>query len=669
MSYDAIRHIFLKEIRAWRYRFWWLPIAGALVVIVPMAFSSPPSLPTPQQLQQQQWRWQQIIFSTIPAAPFAGVVLCFGLGTMLLALWMGRTLRWSEVHDDTIIDLALSPLTALEVAAGQVLAAWVVTTVALAGAAPVFVFYGTMAGRTAADMLPALLVLLMCPLFAAAVGYGMMWWKRLALEAMHGRSFRRFLLWFVPLLAAMCVGLGWPLADPAIRSAASTPQPDPMLRLAIVFVSLVWGLPLLCAVWLAIIGADALRRRVLRLRGHPLRWKVALLLLGLFVISSVRMETGRLAFHGFIPVSMFWNRLATDWSSWLNRFSNTPMLSLWWGLLSFVFGLAPLGASCALGGQWGSTQTTNMVDPFVQPSLAVGLGYWAAVGMTSFVFATRDLAWTMKNSWAIGALQNPARAALLAPEAARAPHRREFLYPFITRNPVYDLCLARSMGTRSALVVVFGFVVLGSAAWLAYDYSAWATAPFEQWRFEAQFSLPFMVALLLSSCCGLGCGLTIARLKRQQQWSALLPTPLPFRALLVGVCLPRWVDGLTLTVLLYSVNSIGLPLRMLRELEMLWATPLAMITVLLVCTATSLFGSAFTKSPAKTGFLGVLLAILLCIGFGMLLSWVEQRFFPMHEGPRSRWENWTPMIVAFIALALASVTLTGLACRRLRWDR
>lgn len=157
-------------------------------------------------------------------------------------------------------------------------------------------------------------------------------------------------------------------------------------------------------------------------------------------------------------------------------------------------------------------------------------------------------------------------------------------------------------------------------------------------------------------------------MKRQQQWSALLPTPLRFRTLLGGVCLPRWIDGVTMTVLLFSVMSVGLPLRMM-DYSNYWSLPIANAAALIVCTATSLFGSAFTKSPAKTGFLGVVLAVLLGIGFGVVVSWVQERFFPWHGGPRKWLESWASPIVSLAALALASIVLTWMACRRLRWDR
>jgi hypothetical protein len=224
------------------------------------------------------------------------------------------------------------------------------------------------------------------------------------------------------------------------------------------------------------------------------------------------------------------------------------------------------------------------------------------------------------------------------------------------------------VGTRSALVIIFGLAVVSCAAFLSIGYEDWAAAPYDRYRFEESFSLAMMISFLLSACCGWSCGLTIARLKRQQQWSALLPTPLRFRTLLVGVCLPRWIDGITLMLLLLSVFSVGLPLHGMTESNEFWVGPLVMAPVLIVCTATSLFGSAFTKSPAKTGFLGVVLAVMLGTGFGFLMAWVGERF-PQHEGPRLWWENWTPTIVSLVALTAASALLTWLACRRLRWDR
>jgi hypothetical protein len=90
---------------------------------------------------------------------------------------------------------------------------------------------------------------------------------------------------------------------------------------------------------------------------------------------------------------------------------------------------------------------------------------------------------------------------------------------------------------------------------------------------------------------------------------------------------------------------------------------------LVVCSAASLFGCAYTKSVAKAGILSVALSILLAIAFGFLVQWITMNYFPPSFAERKWWEQWTPTILSLAALAAVCTILTWLACRRLRWDR
>jgi hypothetical protein len=309
----------------------------------------------------------------------------------------------------------------------------------------------------------------------------------------------------------------------------------------------------------------------------------------------------------------------------------------------------------------------NAIDPYLFIGVSLGLTYLTVVALASFVFAVGDVAWTMKNSWAIAALQNPKRAALLAPEASRAPRRRAALYLFVTRNPVYDLCLAHSSFTRASIAAVAGFLVICLTGFLAYVWDDYLKAPTERLLFQLTFGGVLAFAAILCISCGWSSGLTISRFKQSQQWSAILATPLNLRTILLGICLPNLGDAAILCALLTPLLIAGCAVGML-EWTHVGLIFLLLTLAFLVCVATSIFSSAFTKNGAKAGVLCVVLTGFLAgkLAYG-LNAW--STLFPRGPYPPQWWETWTPFIIALLYLFAFCGVLTWLGVRRLRWDR
>lgn len=669
-------NIFLKELRAWRHRFWWLPMGGALCVILPMALASPPQMPSPELLQQQTWLQSQVTFSTIPAEWLAVVTFALGTGASGLASWLAYTLRWSEIHNNTLTDLALTRVTALEIVAGQILAIWAITSVALAGAAPILIYYATMAGRSETQILTGVAVLMFYPLLAAATGYGSMWWKRLATASVRGKSYLRFMVVVTLLLTMLCAAVGLPLAYPLNLWAYGTllQNDDLLMRIDLFMKSLFWGTPIVCLLWLAFVALRALWQW--RMWGRI----VALLLLLLFMGGGC---VGARSASGWIA------SLSAQMGQWAPFPRGDPVLL-------FGLGLMPLGAARAFGGQWEGTEFMNALDPHLLTGIGLGLAYLVIIALASFVFAVGDVKWTMQNGWAIATLQNPTRAALLLPEAARAPRRRvrrAVSYLFVTRNPFYDFFLTRSVFSRVTFTGIFGFIVIVFTGGLAHVWADYLKAPTEHWRLGSAFLLVTMLMAILCASQGLACGSHIAQLKERQQWSGLLVTPTRLRALLLGVCLPTCGDSLMLCLLFSPLVFIGRTLGVVQWSNVGVAL-LLFLLMPLICGVTAIFSSAFTKTAAKAGLLSVILTGVLLAGVLFLLTylesffpfnrysltfmarwhfgnveWLESLYPPLSPYPPQWWEIWLPKMVALVALIGACLSLLWLACRRLRWER
>jgi hypothetical protein len=402
---------------------------------------------------------------------------------------------------------------------------------------------------------------------------------------------------------------------------------------------------------------------------------LALALLFLFATHSLWQHgwRGRTLLPLFVAV-VAWVVVsaATPNNGWLTRLASSLDRPLFmpqiYALITCTFGWAPFGATIAFGGQWATTDFTNACGPYLHLGIVTGMLYWSVLAMAAFAFAVGDLNWTLRNSWAIACLQNPARAALLAPGSERAPRRRREYYPFVTRNPVFDLCLARSTGTRAVLIGVHATMFLAFTLLAWFGYEAYANNPLAVWQFDFVFILPLMAVFILCACCCWGCGLTIARMKKQQQWSALLVTPMKFRSLLLGVCLPRWLDAFTLTLLSGSMLAVGVTLRIVRltwsDAEEFVGLFVFVVLAAGMSTWTSVFAAARTRSAPKAGFFSIVLTVVGFVGFFFLEDWLTPPFNPQ----ASAWESLRPLLISGGVVCIGLSLLAWNACRRLRWD-
>ncbi len=619
MDFTSFTTIYSKEIRAWRHRFWWLPLAGAMVCLLPMTIAKPPQMsqppgtglamgaPIPVATTDAD---RQFLEPPVPRDVLAWVVGGLCVVTSLLALWLAREFRGAEVRDGTLLDVALTTIRPLGFVTAQILAAWTVAAMPLMGALPVLLPFGIRMGITVGGLLWGVVLLLTFLLIGACLGYGALWWRRVVILASRGRSLRLWLLPFAIAVVLTAIACGVPITYPMwkkyqsncnrMRTFSGEPpfnQSPPTYLTDTLLSNFVLGVFLLALLYVAFIVARSLWRA---------RWK------------------GRLALLLFVP-SVVWLgwKAPSLLSKWTDTIPRDIGLNQYESFLMLPF-ISLLNAITACGGSLGGPG--EWADGFDAPNAFTlgGLVYWLGVALLAFLFALEDTRWVMRQPWLVTALQRPETAPFML-ELGGKIRRRRGLYDFGVRNPVYDYLMARSSGSRITAVGWFAVLVIGTTGGLYFVWDVYLNGMPATWGMsEDVLRIPWGIAVGLCALCGLNCGATISQLKMSGQWGVLLSLPLKSRSLHWAVCFPRFVDALLVAVLAFSLGGIGVGFNFI-ELKQFIPFAVAMGMAFAAFAVTSVFASAFTKSTAKAMVLCVILSALLLGGLTWLGAWLDGR--------------------------------------------
>ncbi len=684
-----IAALYLREVRSWRHKFWWLPLVGTLLALLPLGL-----IPLKRRVEgRQSWEEQMDPFFLRPAVPqpeMAFVICGLMAITFLLALWLARELRGAEVRDNILPDLVITTVNAFELAVAQIAAAWTIASMLVVGALPVLVPFGARVGRNTSELLLGVALLVIFPLAGAAIGYALFWWKGLIVIASRGRSFR---LWMIPvalIAVAACATVARPITIPWWRTMGAAPRTgwnnygDPgQYSSAMLPTNLVLGVLLLAALWLIVV-------LLLTLWERGRRGRVALCLL---LTLAVGISTPH-------PRAV---RLRTQAS---NRAINVakrlvPVTNLRWGpwhpvddwllrpeINAYLTPVFPLAAGPILFGVdlhqeshhgYGASVSRARWDEATPLMLVSGGLFWLICALSAFCFALRDLNFVFRRPWLIHALRHPELAAFML-EFGRMRKPRVGNYIFATRNPYFDYALARSGGSRVVLFALFGVALLGMAVFRLRSWEQFIGAQPTP-DLEGEAAMLLMATLFLCWLCGVNGGLFLAHLKATRQWWALLGLPVRFRTLLWGLWLPRVVDAGVIVV------AGGAALAMLAALgredwsqgaegeHWLYAGLAAVLPGMVALGAsTSTFAASWSRGSTKATMLTVVLSIAIGVilpsALAALIQWHLERSEPKEWRLHFTPVDSDPALATIVTPIAASVTsclaLWGWGLRRLR---
>jgi hypothetical protein len=704
--------IYLREVRSWRHRFWWLPLVGTWAALLPLVLT-PTTKPDEGRRRFAFARENLLVDDSdtsfllnLPVPQHAlTLTVCIACGlTALLAAWLARELRAAEVRNATLTDVAVTMVRPLELAVGQIAAAWTIAVMPLIGAAPVIVPFAVRIGRNATDVLSGLAVLLGAALLSACVGYAGFWWKRLVLVASRGRSFR---LWMMGV-AAIALVAGWGLASSAtyplwrwVRKGLPLHwREDSSYLNDILLTNFIVGVWMLALLWLLACLARGLWRR---------RWKgrATLALLIAFIAFGATHAKPGAWLKRFLSAAQPMNfRSALDW--YLIRPDAT---------LKDVPMFPAVVAAQALGGNWDfNSGEGRRRDDAAQQHLAelcgkmilVGGAFWLSLALAAFLFALGDVGWVLRQPWLVEVLRRPEAAPLMIEFGGDAARRRQGVYVFESRNPIYDYSLARSGGSRAVMIAWFALIIVGMTVTIFLGWKNFVKEQPESGAFAHVLPRTWDCVALLCWMCGMHCGLTIAHMKTSLQWWSLQSLPFPFRSVLWGICLPRLVDALFIIGAAFSLAVVGMTLHSfsfsfepmesvdawqfsrqdigLGGIAYFMAQPsgyvlhpvLNMLRLTFVGVATSLFAASRSRGAAKTTVLAVILSALITkvipLGYDKLLDWHRTKWYRFQTWgvetppPPLMREPWGTIgsYMPYVAAALGSLILLGLAVRRLK---
>lgn len=684
MSLTRTHALYVRELRGWRRRFWWMPVVAALAVTLPL------SLPQSVTNQSRQQRWE---YRYLPINPGAGQlsdddddflnlplrtdllrwsVLATIATTFLLAGWLARELRSAEVRDDTLGDLVITTIQPGELFTAQLAAAWTIASVPLAGALPVFFAFGVRTGRSPAELLLGLSLLLAAPLLGACLGGATLWWKRLVLVSARDRAFRFWLLGFVLYALALSWGLAALVTYPNRRWVeAALPKrlrSEQSYFDELLIGNFVLGAGLLAMTWILVCVARALWRRGRLARCLLL---VAILWIGWRVAQLHPQATIQQTIASTSGVDADWMVLGR--LRWYEQLIGAPFILPW--LVPQVFGSDQYYQS---RGEWSLE-----FDPFLQPTLLGGV-FWCVLALAAALLTWFDLHWVMLRPWTIAAIQRPEIAPLMLELGGQGHRPRPRRYGFESRNPVWDLMLVRSSGSQVVVMVWFAILLAGTTASLFLN---WPRLRNEEPMFHS-LSDPLQTALVLTIalCClhAVNCGMTIAHLRMTQQWWAFLSTPLRLRTVLAGVCLPRLIEVGIMLLCVGPVLAVAYAVRV-----EFWDSQLSFLFLYLagfaagfiyIIWAVSLWSASRAKNPTRTTLMTLIVAPIVASAFPGLWAWgldrqdtAYRRFQPWGvELPLPAWESppWQYLAAAvpIVVPLLLATFLLWRGVRRLRWE-
>lgn len=710
--------IYLREVRSWRHRFWWLPLLGMLSALLPVALTPPPM----EEYGAVSWfrgrgdRYEDSDTTFLSSSPVPAKVLtvtvCVACAlSLLLAAWLARELRGAEVRNATLMDVAITSIRPLELAVAQIAAAWTIAVMPLVGAAPVLVPCGVRVGMGATETLGGLFVLFGAPLAGACIGYAGFWWKRLVLVASRGRSFRLWMIGVFALATVTCWVIAVPLTYPLWYRIQKGMPTDSRFKTPyfedVFLTNLVVGVWLLAVLWLLFCVVRGLWRR---------GWKgriVLLLIVALGVTGAVKSKPyARL--KRSIPTWSVMTMSSSPLEWWLSRFDTT---------LADVPTFPAITASLAFGGEYNlgfsprsrPEITRQQWNAIIDKMILVGGAFWLTLALGAVLFALGDLGWVLRQPWLVEALRRPEAAPMMVEFGGDGLRRREGNYVFETRNPVYDYALARSGDSRVVLMAWFVLIVIGSAVALFLRWNDFVKYQPMSDALDNVLPRTWSFVAVLCWMCGLNCGLTIAHLKSSLQWWSLLSLPVKFRSVLWGICFPRLVDALFIIGAAFSLVVVGVILRSLsfsltsdydyyygeryvsysvRRLVNFfdlgraivsyhsWGQwlPLALnvLTLTFVGLATSLFAASRSKGPAKATVLAVILSALVVkaipYGYYWLVGWQTRQWSRFQTWgveslpPPLQREPWASIgaYVPYLAPMLLSLFLLWWGIRRLK---
>ncbi len=679
--------LYLRELRGWRHRFWWLPLAGTLLTLLPLAL-----IPLRRSTERKHPWEEQItppfLWPAVPQQALGIVIAALMALTFLLALWLARELRGSEVRDNTLPDLVITTVNALELALAQVAAAWTIAAMLIVGALPVLVPFGARVGRNRWELLLGCAVLLSFPLAGAAIGNALFWWKGLVVIASRGRSFR---LWMIPvalLAVTACANIARPLTilwwrQSSPGGGAPNPwgyrgNPGPYSS-AMLPTNLVLGVMLLAALWLVVALLLTLWER-----GRRGRAALCALLVVTVIGSCSHPFVVRVRTRTAVRATKLGQRLAPQvnqrWgpSHVLDQLLERPDLNSYLvPILPLLAGPILFGADLYPTSDRNSGLGTRRVrwDEVLPLLLVLGGLFWLTCALSAFTFALRDASFLFRRPWLIHALRHPELAAYLL-EFGRTRKPRVGNYVFATRNPFFDYTLARSGGSRVVLFALFGACLLGVGL---MRLRSWEQFVGEQPTpdLTAESGVVMTTTFFLCWLCGVNGGVYLAHLKATRQWWALLGLPVRFRTLLSGLWLPRVLDAGVLVVAGYAAVSmlaaLGHEDMSLAEGEH-WLYAGLLASLLVLGASTSTFAASWSRGTARA----TMLTVILSIAVGMILPAALVALIEWQIG-RSEPKEWRlhftpvdsdPALVTILAPIAASVTsclaLLGWGVRRLR---
>ncbi len=684
MSAARTHALFVRELRGWRRRFWWLPALVALAVTLPTVLTQT----TPRGDYQQRWdRYSSPQYSNGPEtddnedflrlplrAEVMGWTLLATMGVgFLLAGWLARELRYAEVRNDTLGDLVLTTIQPGELFTAQLAAAWAIAAMPLVAALPVFLAFGVRTGHSPTELLTGTTLLLATPLLGACLGYATPWWKRLVLVSARDRAFRFWMLGFVLCAAALSWGLAALVTYPNRKWVeAALPKrwrSDAAYFDELLLGNFVLGLWLLAAAWVLVCLARALWRR-----GRVTR---VLLFIAITLVAWRAVH-----WHPQAEIKQAMAGAQRESDSYWGLVSRLR----WYDQLISVPFVLPMTLTSSYGGDlWAGWEREER-----WLGISGAIVFWLTFALAAALLGWFDVRWVLTQPWTIAAIQRPEVAPMMLELGGRGHRQRARNYVFDSRNPVWDFTLARSAGSRVVVFVWFGLVVVGTAVSLFRHWPRLRQAEpaFNPLREPVQLALA--LTAILCALLALNCGLAIAQLRATQQWWAFLSTPMRLRSILAGLCLPRLVDALVLLVSGGALTSVAFALNVkfwdcathpfwYHAYETL--APMGVATEFTFVTwAVSIWAASRAKSPARTTLLTVIIVPIIALALPALWAWgldrkdVAWRRFepwgrelspaPWHTPP---WEYLT-VAVPFVVPLLIATVLLWLGVRRLRWE-
>jgi len=595
---EAVAAVFTKHTRAWQRRGWWLPVPGALMVIVPLCIFRPPSWEEVERARQGAAfaPFHDDLFSPVHGPTIMVVTSALMTLTTLLAMVLTALFRHWEIRTATLCDLAMTPLTALEITVGQALAAAAPPTMLLVGAVPILVMTGVVTGRHATEVLAnALFVLLLPTVTAASLTF-------LSAYRIGAKALERG---YSSTLAVVVVGFGYLVFMTLFGSlfsfryiqgivtelGALTASASHEDRIAVITLGVVLHTGAGFFVGLLLLNVTLLAARGLLACWHH-GWR------GCFVFALVVLILAILVRYSVVEVAAGLSGLTGN------------MIVMPGGIQKLLLLFSPFlsifSPALAFGGH--VAMLSELFRPLFAPGLIILSWFMLAYAAQSISDGVRDFDWLLRHPAAIDLLRNP-RAAL---ESNRRPRKRR-LTPreCLTWNPVFEYEASKAREPVTAFSFMLGLLLFGGVPFMALIFSGYE----QELPVTKDFTAPLLafmvgVSAVFVAIIGLVLGGTIATWRRNGWWNQLLMTSLTAPAIVWGVAKPLFGAAILVAMMTCALVPVAIVFHE-AEWWQLGALFAGFILIAVGCGAYALFAASLGRHDRR-GWATLFVALLFC---------------------------------------------------------